>query len=55
MLQRALEVTHPHLASEITGVCERLNVRRRLRTWAERFLLILRRLGEFFATGGPMS
>ena len=55
MLQRVFEVTHPHLAPEITGVRERLNVRWRLRALVERFLLILRRLGEFFAAGGPMS
>jgi hypothetical protein len=55
MLQRALQVTHPHLAPEITGIHERLNVRGRLRALVERFLLVLRRLGEFFAAGGPMS
>jgi len=55
MLQRAFEVTHPHLAPEIAGVRERLNGRGRLRALVERFLLVLRRLGEFFAAGGPMS
>jgi hypothetical protein len=55
MFQRALQVTHPHLTPEITGVHERLNARRRFRALVERFLLISRRLGEFFAAGGPMS
>jgi len=55
MLQRALEVTHAHLAPEITGARERLNARRLFRALVERLLLILRRLGEFFAAGGPMS
>jgi hypothetical protein len=55
MLQHALEVTHAHLAPEITGVREKLNARRVFRALAARLLLILRRLGEFFAAGGPMS
>jgi len=55
MLQRALEVTHAHLAPEITGARERLNARKLFRALVERLLLILRRLGEFFAAGGPMS
>jgi len=55
MLQRALEVTHAHLAPEITGAREPLSARRVFRALAERLLLILRRLGEFFAVGGPLS
>jgi hypothetical protein len=55
MLQRALEVTHAHLAPEITGAREPLSARRVFRALAERLLLILRRLGEFFAAGGPLS
>ena len=55
MLQRALEVTHAHLAPEIAGVREPLSARRMFRALAERLLLILRRLGEFFAAGGPLS
>jgi len=55
MLLRVLEVTHAHLAPEIAGAREPLTARRRFRALAERFLLILRRLGEFFAAGGPLS
>jgi hypothetical protein len=49
MLQRALQATPPHLAPEILGV------RALFRNWADHGLLILRRLSEFFVTGGPMS
>ena len=55
MLLRALEVTHAHLAPEIAGSREPFSARRVFRALADKFLLILRRLGEFFAAGGPMS
>ena len=55
MLQRALQVTLPHLAPETFGARKPLNARALFCALAERFLLILRRLGEFAAAGGPMS
>jgi hypothetical protein len=55
MLQRALQVTLPHLAPEILGVRKAHQARALFSALADHCLLILRRLGEFFATGGPMS
>jgi hypothetical protein len=56
MLPRALPVTHPPIAlRETLGAREPLNVRRRFRAFVGRCVLLLRRLGEFFAAGGPLS
>jgi hypothetical protein len=55
MLQRALQVTPPHLAPEMLGARKPLDPRALLRSWADHCLLILRRLAEFAAAGGPMS
>jgi hypothetical protein len=66
MLQRALPVTHPPmplgrtlvgktLVDKTFGARRRLTARRRFHIFADRALLILRRLGEFFAAGGPLS
>jgi hypothetical protein len=56
MLQRALQVTHPPIMfREKLGAREPLNARARFRAFAERALLVLRRLGDFFAAGGPLS
>jgi hypothetical protein len=56
MLQRALPVTHPPMPLGRTfGGRKRLTARRRFRVFVDRSLLILRRLGEFFAAGGPLS
>jgi hypothetical protein len=56
MYQRALPVQHPHLAlSETLAARERLNARTIFRAVVGRSLLILRRLGEFFAAGGSLS
>ena len=55
MLQRALQVAPPHLAPEILGDRKLLDARALCRALANRGLLLLRRLGEFFVTGGPMS
>ena len=37
------------------GARERLNARRRFRAFVVRATLLLRRLGEFIAAGGPLS
>jgi hypothetical protein len=37
------------------GGRKRLTARRRFWVFVDRSLLILRRLGEFFAAGGPLS
>jgi hypothetical protein len=56
MLQRALPVTHPPIAlRENPGARALLEPRTRFRAFADRALLILRRLGDFFAAGGPLS
>jgi hypothetical protein len=71
MLQRTLPVTHPPmplgktlvgktfvdktLVDKTFGTRRRVTARRRFRIFADRALLILRRLGEFFAAGGPLS
>lgn len=56
MLQRALPVTHPPIAPrETLGAREPFHARTLFRAFAVRSLLILRRLGEFFAAGGPLS
>jgi len=54
MYQRALPV--PHLASqELLAVHKPLNARRLLCALVDHSLLLLRRLGEFLAAGGPLS
>jgi hypothetical protein len=55
MLQRALQVTPPHLAPEMLGARRPLDARALFRSWADHCLLTLRRLVEFAAAGGPMS
>jgi hypothetical protein len=55
MLQRALQVTLPHLAPEMLGARKPLDARALFLALADHCLLILRRLGEFAAAGGPMS
>jgi hypothetical protein len=56
MYQRALPVQHPRFVPpELLAVHKPLNARRLLRAVVEHSLLILRRLGEFFAAGGPLS
>jgi hypothetical protein len=56
MLPRALPVTHPPIAlRETLGARERLHARRRFRAFVARATLLLRRLGEFIAAGGPLS
>ena len=56
MYQRALEVTPRHIAlGERLGAREPLKTRTLLRAFVDRSLLLLRRLGEFFAAGGPLS
>lgn len=56
MYQRALPVRHPHIAPGVMlGAREPLNARTRFRAFVDHCLRLLRRLGEFFATGGPLS
>jgi hypothetical protein len=56
MLQRALPVMHPPVAlREKLGARERFNARGLFRAFVARAVLLLRRLGEFFAAGGPLS
>jgi hypothetical protein len=56
MLPRALPVTHPPIALGKTfGPRKPLNARRLFRGFAARARLLLRRLGDFFAAGGPLS
>ncbi len=56
MLQRALPVTHPPMPlGKMLGARKRLSARALYRVFAIRSRLILRRLGEFFAAGGPLS
>ena len=56
MLQRALPVTHPPMPlGKMLGARRPLTARRLYRAFAVRALLMLRRLGEFFAAGGPLS
>ena len=55
MLQPALQVTPPRLAPEILIARKPLSARALFRALVDHALLILRRLGEFFAAGGPMS
>ena len=56
MLQRALPVTHPPMPRRQTSGARRpLTARRLYRAFTVRALLMLRRLGEFFAAGGPLS
>ena len=56
MYQRALPVRQVHIApGEMLGARARLNARTRFRAFADHCLLLLRRLGEFFAAGGPLS
>jgi hypothetical protein len=56
MLQRALPVMHPPVAlRKALGARERLSARRLFRAFVARAMLLLRRLGEFFAAGGPLS
>jgi hypothetical protein len=56
MYQRALPVRHPRIAlGETLGSGEQLNARKRFRAFVDHCLRLLRRLGEFFAAGGPLS
>jgi hypothetical protein len=55
MLQRALQVTPPHLAPELLGARKPLHAHPLFRALVGYSLLILRRLGEFATAGGPMS
>jgi hypothetical protein len=55
MLQRALQVTPPHLAPKMFCARRPLDARALFRSWADRCLLTLRQLVEFAAAGGPMS
>jgi hypothetical protein len=55
MLQRALQATSPRLAPATLRAGKPLDARALFRRWADHGLLLLRRLGEFFAVGGPMS
>ena len=56
MLQPALPVTHPRIAlRETPGAREPLKARTLFRSFVDRSVLLLRRLGEFFAAGGPLS
>ena len=55
MLQPALQVTPPRLAPEILIARKPLSARALFRALVDHTLLILRRLGEFFAAGGTMS
>jgi hypothetical protein len=56
MYQRALEVTPRHIAlGERLGACKPLKARTLFRAYVDRSLLLLRRLAEFFAAGGPLS
>jgi hypothetical protein len=56
MLQRALEVTAPHIAlGKTPGAREPLKARMLFRNFVDRSLLLLQRLGEFLAAGGPLS
>ena len=56
MLQRALEVTAPRVAlGETFRAREPLKARTLFRSLVDRSLQIMRRLGEFFAAGGPLS
>jgi hypothetical protein len=56
MLPRALPVTHPPVAlGKTPGAREPLDMRTRFRAFVVRALQLLRRLGEFFAAGGPLS
>lgn len=56
MYQRAIPVRHPHIAiGETLGAREPHTARARFRAFVDRSLLLLRRLGEFFAAGGPLS
>jgi len=56
MYQRALQVTHPHIAPGKMLVARKpLKMRTRFRAFIDRCLRLLRRLGEFFAAGGPLS
>jgi hypothetical protein len=55
MLQPALQVTPPRLAPKILIARKPLGARALFRALVDHALLILRRLGEFFAAGGPMS
>jgi hypothetical protein len=56
MLQRALPVTHrPITLGETLGIRAPLDARARFRAFIDRAVLLLRRLGEFFAAGGPLS
>ena len=56
MLQRALPVTHPPMPLGKTfGARRRFTARALYRAFAVQSRLILRRLGEVFAAGGPLS
>ena len=56
MYQRALPVRHPHIApGEMLGARGPFNARTRFRAFVDRSLRLMRRLGEFFAAGGPLS
>jgi len=56
MLQRALEVTAPPIALRARlGARAPLKARTLFRSLVDRSLQIVRRLGEFFAAGGPLS
>jgi hypothetical protein len=56
MLQRALPVTHPPMPlGKMLGVRRRFTARALYRAFSGRSRLILRRLGEFFAAGSPLS
>ncbi|MEI9923430.1 MAG: hypothetical protein WDN50_07820 [Bradyrhizobium sp.] len=56
MLQRALPVTHPPMPLGRTLRARKpLTTRALYRAFAVRARLIVRRLGDFFAAGGPLS
>ncbi len=55
MLQRALPVTHPPMPLGKTLGGRQLTARRLFQVFADRSLIMLRRLGAFFAAGGSLS
>ena len=56
MYQRALPVPHPPIApGEGLGARQPLKARTLFRAFVHQSLRLLRRLGEFFAAGGPLS
>jgi len=56
MYQRAFPVTHPPIApGEMLGARKPAKARTLFRAFVDQSLRLLRRLGEFFAAGGPLS